>query len=198
VALGSRSSRRKRTDPVEETVDSNATDFPSTAVTNTEQESNEVTETDTSNTEQQFSWDAAPAEEPAATPETVTDEAATDAAPAKEKPKGPSAEEKLAAEQAKARELIHNAYPENAIVRFEKTDWRGQYGLVKGIVDKRNVPYVQVVLTHYLNREERPDTKKSVVDVRPTSIEVVQEVPAPDPKPEPKVETKADETAGAE
>jgi hypothetical protein len=153
---------------------------------NTEQEN-----TDVSNTDTEFSWDA-PAES-AAPDQTDVDFAA--AASANEAPKE-TAEAKAAREAEEAKQLLHNQFPMNAIVEFTKTDWKGQYGVVVGFEDKRNVTYVKVRLTHYVNRTERPADKQGTYDVRPTSIEVREAVPAPEVKAEPEKKANAEPVEG--
>jgi hypothetical protein len=219
MALGSRK-RGRKTDPepsnvrplqvpqdtptVTEPEAAHSTLIPGTdAYTNTEQET-VVTEPES----QEFSWnpegaaETATTTEPMLAQERVQEQTSTTEpnAPAGEAPaKQPTAEEKAKAEAEEQKKLLHNQFPTGAKVLFTKTDWKGQYGVVCGINEKRNVAYINVQLTHYVNREARPTEKQGRYDVRPSSLEVVDEVPAPEPKPEPaKAETATAENATTE
>jgi hypothetical protein len=70
---------------------------------------------------------------------------------------------------------LDEQFPQGALVQFEKTDWKGQFGRVDGFEDKRNVQYISVLRTHYANGKELPADKQKPVDVRHTSLKVVSE-----------------------
>jgi len=102
-----------------------------------------------------------------------------------------------AAEKPKEPEVrLDEEFPQGAVVQFEKTDWKGQFGTVDGIVDKRNVQYISVLRTHLANGKPISAEKAGPVEVRHTSLKVVDESAIPtftEPvKEEPKAEAAAE------
>jgi hypothetical protein len=101
-----------------------------------------------------------------------------------------------AAEAPKEPEVrLDEQFPQGAVVRFTKTDWKGQFGTVDGIEDKRNVQYVNVLRTHLTNGKPIPAEKQGPVSVRYTSLEVVDESAIPEYKEPAKEEPKAEAAA---
>jgi hypothetical protein len=72
---------------------------------------------------------------------------------------------------------LDEEYPKGTLVTLAKTDWKGQFGEVTGVEDKRNVLYLGVQLTHYANGKPRPEEKRQHVTVRPQSVQKVDSVP---------------------
>jgi hypothetical protein len=101
-----------------------------------------------------------------------------------------------AAEAPKEPEVrLDEEFPQGAVVQFEKTDWKGQFGTVDGIVDKRNVQYISVLRTHLTNGKPIPAEKAGPVEVRHTSLKVVDESTIPEYKEPVKEAPKAEATA---
>ena len=101
-----------------------------------------------------------------------------------------------AAEAPKEPEVrLDEQFPQGAVVRFTKTDWKGQFGTVDSIVDKRNVQYVSVLRTNLTNGKQIPAEKQGPVEVRHTSLEVVDESAIPEYQEPVKEAPKAEATA---
>jgi hypothetical protein len=91
---------------------------------------------------------------------------------------------------------LDEQFSQGRVVQFTKTDWRGQFGVVDSIEDKRNVQYVSVLRTHLTNGKPLPPEKQGPVAVRHTSLKLVDESEIPEykepVKDEPKVEAAAE------
>jgi len=150
----------------------------------TEDEPALVPETPTEETavseEQEFSWDGGTDEaQPDGGGNVVTADAPTEEAPSAD---APATDTPATTEEPK--QTLQEEFPLHSVVKYIRTDWKGAWGTVEGHVDKRNVLYLQVKLTHFANGKARPEDKQTMTDVRPSSVEL-SEAPAEQPVEEP-------------
>jgi len=135
----------------------------------------DAVETEETQVTEDFSWDGS-AEQPADETGNVATAAPTDGEQVQE---DTTASTQTDAESTRAK--LEEEFPIGETVTYIKTDWKGAWGKVEAYVDKRNVIYIQVRLTHFANGKPRPEDKQTLTDVRPSSIEK-SEPPAQEPE----------------
>jgi len=139
----------------------------------------DAVETEEKVVSEEFSWDGGTTEQPADETGNVATAAPTDGEQVQEDKTGSTQTD---AESTKAK--LQEEFPIGETVTYIKTDWKGAWGKVEAFVDKRNVIYIQVRLTHFANGKPRPEDKQTLTDVRPSSIEKSEPPAQPEPEPE--------------
>jgi hypothetical protein len=112
----------------------------------------------------------------------VTDVQETWDAPVTEDPSGgdasigtPGTKVPTGAERAK---LLAEQWPVGTVVKFDKSEFKGNYGEVTGQQERRGVTYTEVAVTRYTNGSEREGAARKTVLVREGSVTKVDEYPA--------------------